>query len=269
MCENCSKKIIRGECGAVGKPQDQMELDTYLAVIHGLEGNEQDVPVVADIRRDLDIFPIIQSFKNRMHIYDDRVLVNPVKILNTILYESKNKFCWIFANSLYNYVEWLYTHSINVAIISLMIAERQKYSDEELMNIGLGAFLHDVGKLLVPKSIIQKPGLLNTTEMSFIKQHCEEGLNFLLPFRLPKDCTDIVLQHHERLDGSGYPNGLMEDEISRNAKIVMIADSIDAITSIRPYKLPQEIEVAICILKNDEEKYSRKLVSMLDKILIS
>lgn len=127
--------------------------------------------------------------------------------------------------------------------------------------------MHDIGKMLVLKPIIQKPGPLNYIEKIYMQQHCELGVSSLEPYNLPKECTDIVLQHHERLDGSGYPKGLKGDEIYRNARIVMIADVVDAITSGRPYKQSQEMNVAIKMLRSDEKKYSQELISVLEKIL--
>ena len=127
--------------------------------------------------------------------------------------------------------------------------------------------MHDVGKLLVPKSIIQKPESLTDVEMSIVKQHCELGMSSLEGYNLPKEYLDIVLQHHERLDGSGYPQGLKGDEICRNARIVMIADSIESITSYRPFRQPQSMETAIGKLRDDEEKFPQELVILLEKIL--
>ncbi len=202
-----------------------------------------------------------------MNIRNDRALEYSNKVLSTVIFESKTKPWWMFVNALGNYLDWLYTHSIDVAVISLMIAVELGYNDEELWNIGLGAFLHDVGKLLIPKSILQKPRPLNDMEMFYIRQHCELGISSLEPFCLSKECTDIVLQHHERLEGSGYPKGLKGDEICRNAKIVMIADVVDAITSGRPYKQAQELDIAIKILRSDEGKYSKEFISVLEKIM--
>ena len=164
-------------------------------------------------------------------------------------------------------MDWLYTHSIDVAIISLMMAVELNYKDKELWNIGLGALLHDVGKLLIPKSIIQKPGPLNHVEKVYIWQHCELGRCSLEPFNLPRECTDVVVQHHERLDGSGYPKGLKGNEICLNARIVMIADAVDAITSGRPYREPQTMDNAIKILRDNERKYSQDLIDLLERIL--
>jgi len=148
-----------------------------------------------------------------------------------------------------------------------MMAIELGYSDEELFNIGLGTLLHDVGKLLIPKSIIQKPESLTDMEMSLIKQHCELGRSSLEGLNFPKEYTDIVMQHYERLDGSGYPKGLKGDEICRNAKIVMIADSVDSTTYNRPYRQPQTMDVAIKKLRDEKEKYPQEFISLLEKIL--
>lgn len=211
--------------------------------------------------------PVIKGFGARKNIRDSSILNQSSEVLSTIIFKSKNKPWWIYINALSNYVDWLYTHSIDVAMISLMMAVELGYSDEELFNIGLGALLHDVGKLLVPKNILQKSGPLTDIEMSYIRQHCELGMSSLEGFNLPKEYTNIILQHHERLDGSGYPKGLKGDEICRNAKIVMIADAVDAITSYRPYKQLQNMDFAIKELRNDGQKYSQEFVDLLDKIL--
>lgn len=221
----------------------------------------------ADDKQDVVLTSVTKKFAERMNIRDNRIIKKPNQVLSTIIFGSKTEPWWIHVKALSNYVDWLYTHSIDVAIISLMMAVELGYSDEEHFNVGLGALLHDVGKLLVPKSIIQKPGSLTAMEISLIRKHCELGRSSLEGFNLPKEYTDIVMQHHERLDGSGYPRGLKGDEICQNAKIVMIADAVDAITSFRPYRKPQTMDVAIKKLRNEEEKYSQELISLLEKIL--
>ena len=202
-----------------------------------------------------------------MNIRDSRILEKPNEILINIIFESQNKPWWIYVNALSNYVDWLYTHSIDVAMISLMMAVELGYKDEDLTNLGIGTLLHDVGKLLVPKSIIQKPEGLTETEMSLVRQHSELGMSSLESFNLPKEYTDIVMQHHERLDGSGYPKGLKGDEICRSARIVMIADAVDSITSYRPYRQPQTMQAAIRELRNEKERYPQEFVSLLEMIL--
>lgn len=221
----------------------------------------------SEIKEHRKIDLIIRELGGRMNISNDCILEYPSEILNAIVFDSGIKPWWLLVNSLSKYVEWIYIHSIDVAAISLMIAWEMEYTGEELWNLGLGAFLHDVGKLLIPQSIIQKPGPLNDMEVTFMRQHCEVGMDSIEVFNLPEECTDIILQHHERLDGTGYPKGLKENEISHNAKIVMIADVIDAIISYRPYRPIRGIDAALKILKNEEKKYSQEILSILEKIL--
>lgn len=201
-----------------------------------------------------------KAFHEKYELRNDKILNKPNQILNTIIFDSKAESWWIYVNALSNYIDWVYTHSLDVALISLLIAIELNFNDNDLWNLGLGAFLHDVGKLLIPKKIIQKTDVLTETEMLLMKQHCELGISSLEPFHLSNEITNIVLQHHERLDGSGYPYNLKGDVISIFAKIVMIADAIDAITSSRPYKQPKEMEDAINIILMDESVYPRDIV---------
>jgi putative nucleotidyltransferase with HDIG domain len=210
---------------------------------------------------------IINAIRVRMNIHNDRILEVPNKVLNTIIFDSKTEPWWVYVNALGNYESSVYTHSINVAIISLIIAKELGYSDKELWDIGLGAFLHDVGKLLIPRDILQKPGTLDAWEMAYMRQHCELGMISLKPYCLPKECTDIVMQHHERLDGSGYPRGLKGGEICLNARIAMVADAFDAISSSRLYRKPMDMDGAIWVLKDQGAKYPQDLVSLLEQIL--
>ncbi len=210
---------------------------------------------------------INEGFSQRMSLHDKRILEKPNDILINIIFESKTKPWWIYVNALSKYVDWLYTHSIDVAIISLMIAVKLGYNDRELTNLGIGTLLHDVGKLLIPKSIIQKRGKLTDQEMMLMKQHCDLGMSSLENYDIPKEYTDIVMQHHERLDGSGYPNGIKGKDIHQNARIVMIADTIDSITSYRPYREARTIDIAIEVLKNEKDSYSQELVSLFSEII--
>jgi len=210
---------------------------------------------------------VTRKFAEKMNICDNSILEKPNKMLINIIFESRNKPWWIYVNALSNYIDWLYTHSIDVALISMMIAAELGYSDEELTNLGIGTLLHDVGKLLIPKHILQSPERLTIEEMFLVRKHCELGVSSLEGFDLPKEYLNIAMQHHERLDGSGYPKGLKKDEICRNAKIAMVADTVDAITSFRPYRQPEPLDVAIKELRNGEEKYPQELISLLEKIL--
>jgi len=267
VSEYFTKKDIYDKNGILLLSKGQKMTDAVITKLKRLGSSKPEELINFDDKQSVVLTPIAKALGDRMNIRNDRVLEYSNKVLSTVIFGSKTKPWWIYVNALSNYIDWLYTHSIDVAMISLMIAAELKYNDDELWNLGLGAFLHDVGKLLIPKPILQKPGPLNDLEMEVMRQHCELGKSSLEPYCLPKEGMDIILQHHERLDGSGYPKGLKGDEICRNARIVMIADVVDAITSGRPYKPTQEMNEAITILRSDEGKYSKEFVSVLEKIL--
>lgn len=267
MSKHLSKKDIYDNQGVLLLGKGQEMTDVVIRKLKMLGNYKPEEWIDLDDKQSAVFAPDVQAFGVRMNIRDNHVLEQPNKILSTIIFESKTRPWWIYVNAMGNYIDWLYTHSINVAIISLMMAVEQGYNDEELGQIGLGAFFHNIGKLLIPKDIVQKPGPLSDVEIACIHQYCELGVSSLKPFNLARECTDIVLQHQERLDGSGYPKGLRGDEICRNAKIVMIADAFDAITSGRPYREPEETGAAIEILRDKEGRYSQELITLLEQIL--
>ena len=135
------------------------------------------------------------------------------------------------------------SHCVNVAIYSLFLGLKMGLSEQELRNLGLGAILHDIGKLGVPEEILKKPQSLTDEEYSIIKNHPLEGYNALKKNDLSADARMVVRDHHERCDGSGYPFGKEEKDIHKLARIVSIADIYDAVTADRVYRpkmLPHE-----------------------------
>lgn len=140
--------------------------------------------------------------------------------------------------------DYTFYHSVNVAVISIVIGVAIGFNKFELYNLGLGALLHDIGKVFIEKEILNKNGKLDDFEYKRMKEHSYLGYEYL------KDHWDIpaasyvgVLQHHERYDGSGYPNGDQGDKINYLGRIIMVADVYDALTSDRPYRkgmLPSE-----------------------------
>ena len=160
------------------------------------------------------------------------------KVIRNILDDIKqNKQALSMITDVYAYDSYIFTHSLNVTLYTLGLAMQLKFSEKQLMEIGLGAILHDVGKMLVPMEILNKPGKLTAEEFEEIKKHPRAGYELLkeLP-NISLLTAHCALQHHERLDGSGYPLKLQGNKIHLYAKIIGIADVFDAVTSNRVYR---------------------------------
>ena len=136
-------------------------------------------------------------------------------------------------------------HNKNVADVATRIAERLQISNAETRGIYLGALPHDIGKLSVPSSILNRPDKLLAEEMDLIRLHPTTGFSFVENVVFPWPVHEIILQHHERIDGSGYPHGLRGNQISLAARIVAVADVADAMSSDRPYRLAPGIDAAV------------------------
>ncbi|MFA9452487.1 MAG: HD domain-containing phosphohydrolase [Candidatus Aminicenantaceae bacterium] len=132
--------------------------------------------------------------------------------------------------------EYTRHHSTRVTEFTLKIAKNMSFSENELEDLELAALLHDIGKIAVPESILNKPGKLTDDEFDKIKEHPGRGQEILMPVIELRDIGNIVRAHHEKYDGKGYPDGLKGKEIPLGARIMSIADSYDSITSERPYR---------------------------------
>lgn len=127
-------------------------------------------------------------------------------------------------------------HSQRVCRYSLEMARAMGWSDKQLRSLAKGAFLHDIGKLGVPDSVLLKPGPLNANEWKLMQQHVQIGFELVKDIPFLADAAEIIRTHHERFDGSGYPRGLKGEEILLSSRIFAVADTLDAITSDRPYR---------------------------------
>ena len=144
-------------------------------------------------------------------------------------------------------------HNINVGIYGLGLAkEMLNEKTHNMPEIAAGFFLHDIGKYSIPKHLSYRNGPLSDHEWATVKKHPEEGFKLLKKFNIMSDeIQTIVLQHHERYDGSGYPLGIRGDQIHTYSKICAIADTFDALTSERPYRDAQSSFRALAIMKNE------------------
>lgn len=150
--------------------------------------------------------------------------------------------------------EYTSHHQTNVAVISEAIAKELQLPEQQIFGIKLGAIVHDIGKIAVPAEILSKPGKLNRAELSMVRMHASLGAEVFKDTDLPWPVLDIIEQHHERMDGSGYPHGLVSRAICLEARIVAVADTFDAMASDRPYRHAPGKEAAIEVLKEGRGK---------------
>jgi len=127
-------------------------------------------------------------------------------------------------------------HQKRVAELAVAIAGESGLSEDAIKGIELAALVHDIGKIVVPPEILNKPEKISQSEFEVVITHAEAGFKFLKDIEFPWLIADMVLQHHERLDGSGYPRGLKEDQLLLGSKIIAVADVVEAMSSDRPYR---------------------------------
>ena len=136
-------------------------------------------------------------------------------------------------------------HSDRVAKYSIMIAQQMALPADELEKIRISALLHDVGKIGVDDRVLKKPGALTTEEFTLMKQHPLKGANIMRPVAQLKEMLPGIELHHEHVNGGGYPHGLQGDEIPLMARIIAVADTLDAMTTNRPYQSAMDLEFAM------------------------
>lgn len=139
-------------------------------------------------------------------------------------------------------------HNYRVTIIAARLAEKINLPSHQIQSLIKGAFLHDVGKIGIPDSILLKPGKLTASEITLMKTHVDKGIEIISRSTWLTNAKDVVGGHHEKYDGNGYPKGLKAEQIPINARIFAISDVFDALTSKRPYKEPFSFETTIQML---------------------
>lgn len=142
-------------------------------------------------------------------------------------------------------------HNYRVALYAIELARAIKLPGDEMRSLIAGSFLHDVGKIGIPDGILLKPGKLDAGEFEIMKTHVELGGHILQKSSWLATARDVVLNHHEKFNGSGYPGGLAGSAIPLSARIFAIVDVFDALTSRRPYKEPMSLDQSLEILRKD------------------
>jgi putative nucleotidyltransferase with HDIG domain len=163
-----------------------------------------------------DALPIVEEISNS-------VLRNPGALISLARLKDKD--------------DYTYMHSVAVCALMVSLAKQLNLNDDQIRQAGMAGLLHDIGKMMIPEGILNKPGKLTEEEFNAVKAHPTEGHKMLLEGRgVSEAALDVCLHHHEKVDGSGYPDGLTDEQISLYSKMGAVCDVYDAITSNRPYK---------------------------------
>ena len=152
-------------------------------------------------------------------------------------------------------------HQRRVASLAKSIAVRMGLPQKAIDEVDMAGLLHDVGKLRVPTEILNKPGLLSANEFALVKCHSEQSFDILKDIAFPSDVAEIAFQHHERMDGSGYPRGLSGEEILVAARILGVADVVEAMASHRPYRAALGVDDAIAEIVSNPARYDSEVVA--------
>lgn len=186
----------------------------------------------------------LESWQKKSFLIEN-MAIDFKELINNLIYELKtNDDLLTLLTDIHTYDNYVLTHSLNVALYSLAVGNNLKLPQKQLEMLGIGAILHDIGKIMVPKDVLLKRERLTNEEFELIKKHSEYGFDILRNVNtVPLLVAHCAYQHHERLDGSGYPRGIKEDQIHLFGKIIAVADVFDAVTSNRIYHsamLPHE-----------------------------
>lgn len=163
----------------------------------------------------------------------DKLLLIVNQIIDEIL---KNDEIAFNLGDLKSVDDYTFEHSVNVCVLALLSGISLGLKKVALVELGIGSILHDIGKILIPQEILNKPGLLDDTEFDMVKRHARLGYDVLNQIKgVSQASASVALYHHERYDGNGYPNGMLTETIPLYSRIVAIADVFDALTSDRVY----------------------------------
>lgn len=170
--------------------------------------------------------------------------------------------------SLRSHDYYTYTHSVNVAALSVGLAVAAGLERKDVEKLGIGALLHDLGKSVIPHEILNKPARLTDLEFSIMKTHVVESDRLLRDQKdIPAESFIALLQHHEKLSGKGYPNGLSGADVKVFGRITAIADCYDAMTTERPYKPPFTPYHALSLIVGEPANYDAELLKVFIKML--
>ena len=226
--------ILTAERSDTGSKVKGLEVGADAFLLKPIDAEE----LIAQINVMLRIKKAEDTLRTQSELLDEKV-----KERTKELKESKDKLQKTFNDIVIALTSTLeirdpYTagHQKRVSALSCAIANELELSKDKVECVRIAALLHDIGKIYIPSEILSKPGVISPLEIEMIRTHPAGGYNILKDIDFPWPIADVVKQHHERIDGSGYPEGLKGDEILLEARIISVADVVEAMDSPRPYR---------------------------------
>lgn len=184
-----------------------------------------------------NIVSYIREVFEDMCLFSVDHLAKTFSVIETIIRELEgSNQVYLDLNKFRTFDNYTYVHSVNVAILAALIGQQLSFNAKNLRDLTLGAMLHDIGKRFIPAEILNKSSNLTPGEFEIIKKHPLLGEEMLRKANLSGEVLSIIRHHHERWDGTGYPDGISRNAITLNAQIVAVADVFDALVSDRPYR---------------------------------
>jgi putative nucleotidyltransferase with HDIG domain len=222
----------------------EMLVDDFFA-IHG-EFRQEIVEAMKRLAQD-DVFWLRLESSN-MHKVLQRI--SPLRDSYVTLEDLKD-ICLILARIVDIHSSFTVTHSTSVSRVAAKIASLMAYSEEQQQKIGIAGYLHDIGKVYIPSEVLNKEGQLTRKERALMKKHSYKTLEMLSHIKSLKEITPWAANHHERLDGSGYPFGLHAEDLDETSRIIAVADVFTALTEDRPYRKGMNLTQAMDILETE------------------
>ncbi len=243
------------ESGKTGRSDPYREFKKELSEAEGIRHDAEQV-----------VRHFLQNARTGKRIDSEKVLDTVGRMVDSVM---RNQDALTSLARLKSFDDYTFAHSVNVCILSLAVGRHMGLEKDDLEQLGLGAILHDIGKMLVPGDLLNKPGRLSEGEFRVMKKHTELGKEVLAGMKCVKEpAMTVVIEHHERFDGSGYHMQLSGSAIHLNARIAGIADVYDAMTSNRVYQKGMRPEDALKRLYHSRGSlFEPELVERLIKCL--
>jgi len=257
-----------------GKSSPSLDKQKKQGFFSKFSGRKKTVNIQKEIRRPIQAAETVYGDTHRLvrNVFDDIRLGSSIdttqakEVVETCVHHVlENTSAMLLLSNVKDKDHYTSEHCLNVSVLSIVIGKELGMPKEKLEEIGMCGLLHDVGKVLTPDEILKKPDRLTPEEFLVMKMHPTQGRDILLNTDgITNSALDATHGHHERLDGTGYPRGLREDQLSLSARIVGVADCYDAITSARPYAKAQLNAEAFKVLQaGSGNHYDAKITSRL------